>query len=308
MKRHIRMGTRGSDLARWQTNHVAELLRDAHTGITIETQVISTKGDRVLDTPLPLIGGKGLFTVELETALRGGDIDIAVHSLKDLPTEDPDGLIVGAIPARAFPEDVLVSREGHTLATLPQGATIGTSSNRRAAQLRRHRPDLQMLDIRGNIDTRVRKALDPDGPYDAILLARAGLTRLEMHDVISDVLAVDVMLPAPGQGALGIQSRDDADSRSLLESIHHTETAQAVIAERAFLSKLGGGCSVPVGAFASVTDDGAFILHGRVSAIDGSDDVTVETRFSPADALAAGAALAQEAIAQGADRILEAIQ
>jgi len=309
MVQTLKLGTRGSELALWQTNHVAGLLREAHPGIETETVVISTKGDEVLDTPLPLIGGKGLFTAELEAALRKGEIDLAVHSLKDLPTEDPPGLIVGAIPARAYPADVLVSREGYTLATLPEGAVIGTSSHRRAAQLLHRRPDLKTLDIRGNINTRIRKALDPDGPYDAILLANAGITRLGKDDVISETLTFEQMLPAPGQGALGVQCRDDDESRAWLAPIHHIETALAVTAERAFLAALGGGCSVPVAAYAIRLDDSdSFVLQGRVCSIDGVTQIAVETTFSDATAYNAGHELAQSAIAQGADAVLEALR
>ncbi len=174
----VLLGTRGSALARWQTDYVAGLLRAAWPGLTCVVEVIQTQGDRVLDTPLPLIGGKGVFTAELEAALRSGAIDLAVHSLKDLPVEMPDGLALGAVPERAEAADVLVSRGGFTLETLPDGATVGTSSRRRAAQLLVARPDLRIADLRGNVDTRIRKALASDGPYDAILLAHAGLTRL----------------------------------------------------------------------------------------------------------------------------------
>ena len=308
---NIKLGTRGSDLARWQTNHVAGLLQQAHDNLTVETIVITTKGDRVLDTPLPLVGGKGLFTAELESALRSGEIDIAVHSLKDLPTEDPDGLVVGAIPERADPADVLVSREHYTLDTLPEGASIGTSSTRRAAQLLRQRPDLNLLDIRGNIDTRVRKALDSNGPYDAIVLAKAGLSRLGMDDVISEVLPSSAMLPAPGQGALGVQCRDEADSLHLLEPIRHQETAMAVCAERAFLAGLGGGCSVPVAAYAHQQPSGDYHLIGRICAPDGSRQIEGETRFSAnriEEAQQAGVDLARAAILQGADQILESAE
>src|SRR5215207_2285221 len=171
VERSTRIGTRGSALARWQTDTVADLLRGAWPRLQVEVQVIQTQGDRVLDKPLPMIGGKGVFTAELESALRAGEIDFAVHSLKDLPTENPDSLTIGATPKRATPNDALISRDGYTLALLPRGATIGTSSRRRAAQLLYHRADLKIADIRGNVDTRIRKALDPDGQYDAILLA-----------------------------------------------------------------------------------------------------------------------------------------
>jgi len=306
----IKLGTRGSDLARWQTDHIAQHLREAHPTLTIEIVVISTQGDRVLDTPLPLIGGKGVFTAELEAALRNGEIDYAVHSLKDLPTEDPPGLVIGAIPPRADPADVLVSRDGYTVNTLPVGATIGTSSNRRAAQLLSLRPDLRIEDIRGNIDTRIRKTMQPDGVYDAIVLAKAGLVRLGMDDVISDTFTFDAMLPAPGQGALAVQCRDEAASVKLIESIADQETTLCVSAERAFLAGLGSGCSVPVAAYAHKTADGTYHLRGRVIALDGGSQIDVETRFGGdlAHAQGAGAALATAALEQGADRLLEAAE
>ena len=245
-QRTIRLGTRGSALARWQTDHIAALLRQAHPDIQTETITFTTRGDQVLDVPLPKVGGKGLFTAELEDALRRGEIDLAVHSLKDLPTDDPTGLTVGAIPARVSAQDVLVSRGRHSIATLPHRAVVGSSSHRRAGQLLHLRPDLHVIDIRGNVDTRVRKALDPNGPYDAIVLAQAGLARLGHKAVISEVLPIEVMLPAPGQGALAVQCRDDAESLELLVSLDHLPTHCAVAAERAFLAGLGGGCSVPV--------------------------------------------------------------
>ena len=302
----IRLGTRGSDLAQWQTNHVKGLLEQAWPGKQFKVQVITTRGDVVLDTPLPLIGGKGVFTEELEAALRDGVIDLAVHSLKDLPTENPAGLTIGAVPVRAGIHDALVSRTGYTLTSLPVGAAVGTSSTRRAAQLLRRRPDLQIVDIRGNVPTRVRKALDPDGPYDAIVLAYAGLERLDMLNVISDTLPPDVMLPAPGQGALAVQCRDDADSLALLQPLGHAETRLAVTAERAFLAALGGGCSVPVAAYATV-ENGLLHLRGRVNAPDGGRQIHVEAQVNAADLDAAhhcGAELAREALAQDADTLL----
>lgn len=308
----VRIGTRGSALARWQADHVAQLLQAAHPALRVEVVVIVTRGDRVLDTPLPLIGGKGLFTAELEAALRGGAIDLVVHSLKDLPTENPPGLAIGAVPPRAAAHDVLVSRAGHTLATLPPGAGVGTSSTRRAAQLRAQRPDLQILDIRGNIPTRIGKALDPQGPYDAILLARAGLERLGCLDAASETLPLDVMLPAPGQGALAVQCRDEAPVRALLRPIDHDATRLAVTAERAFLAGLGGGCAVPVAAYGEI-DGMTLVLRGRVSAPDGSQQIDVattqtlaETRVSGAEeAQQIGHALADQALRQGAGAMLE---
>jgi hydroxymethylbilane synthase len=307
----LRLGTRGSQLARWQTGHVLKRLLQAHPGLQAEMTVIATRGDQVLDTPLPLIGGKGLFTAELEAALRDGHIDLAVHSLKDLPTEDPDGLVIGALLERADPADALISRDGHTLETLPPGAVIGTSSNRRAAQIRHQRPDLTTRDIRGNIDTRLRKALDPDGPYDAIVLACAGLLRLDRADAIGQRLSFEQMLPAPGQGALAVQCRAEGETRALLRSLHHTETALAVTAERAFLAGLGGGCSLPVAAYAHRDGGGAYSLRGRVCAPDGSRQIEVSAVFDgggdlPA-ARQAGHALARQAFDQGAAELLEAL-
>jgi hydroxymethylbilane synthase len=300
---HLRLGTRGSALARWQTDFIAARLQEAWPGIEIEIVVLHTQGDRVLDKPLPLIGGKGLFTAELEEALHTGAIDLAVHSLKDLPTEMPPGLAIGAIPPRAPVHDVLVSRRGAGLAELPGGAVIGTSSRRRAAQIRRRFPDLEMADIRGNVDTRVRKARDPHGPYDAIVLAQAGLERLAHADAISEVLALDVMLPAPGQGALAVQCRDDQLLRTLLAPLDHAPTRAAVEAERAFLGGLGGGCAVPIAAYAT-SADGALQLRGRVTALDGSTEIEVHLQGEIHLAQALGREAAEQARAEGAGLLL----
>ena len=311
----VRIGTRGSELALWQAEHVAGLLRAAYPEALVEIVVFTTRGDRVLDTPLPLIGGKGLFTAELEAALRDGEIDLAVHSLKDLPTDDPDGLTVGAVVERATVNDVLVSRSGAVLDELPEGATVGTSSRRRAAQLLNRRPDLRVVDIRGNVPTRISKALAPDGPYDAVVLACAGLERLGRLDVVSEVLPLDVMLPAPGQGALGIQCRDEAGSLALLRPLNHAETGVAVTAERAFLAALGGGCAVPIAAYARV-EAGQVYLRGRVSALDGSRRIDVSISgpaqqeaggLRSAEAVRLGQTLAREALRRGAGDILEAV-
>jgi hydroxymethylbilane synthase len=302
----IRLGTRASALARWQTDHVTSLLQNVHPHHRFESQLMSTRGDRVLDTPLPLIGGKGLFTFELEHALREGEIDFAVHSLKDLPTEDAPGLIVGAIPQRANPGDALVSQAGYTIDTLPTGSVIGTSSRRRAAQLLHYRPDLRIQDIRGNVETRIRKALDPDGPYTATILACAGLERLNLMEVVTQVLPFEVMLPAPGQGALAVQCRDESASLALLKPIHHAATAASVVAERAFLAALEGGCSLPVAAHATLQGDR---LHfwGRVSAVDGSQQIEIRADGSLSEAADLGRRMAGEALAQGADRILQGL-
>ncbi|MFZ4816772.1 MAG: hydroxymethylbilane synthase [Phototrophicaceae bacterium] len=305
MRLLIRFGTRGSLLARWQTDYVIGLLEAAVPYIVCKVEVFSTRGDQVLETPLPLIGGKGVFTAELEAALHEGRIDCAVHSLKDLPTESPDGLTLGAILTRENPADVLVSRHHLPLDALPQGATIGTSSPRRAAQLLTLRPDVTLKDIRGNVDTRIRKALDPNGGYDAIVLAYAGVSRLGHLDAITQVLPLDVMLPAPGQGAIAVQCRADDAVSWLLEAIHDPLTAACVAAERAFLAGLGGGCSVPVAAYAAF-DGEILTLRGRVLNPDGTrqfDKVLVGEGFIPYrridDYTALGVKLAQQALNAG---------
>ena len=310
----VHIGTRGSALARWQTDHVRERLQAIWKTLQIETQIITTTGDKTLDTPLPLIGGKGVFTAELESALHSGAIDMAVHSLKDLPTESPAGLTLGAIIERANPADVMVSRSGYTLDTLPEGAAVGTSSRRRGAQILHHRPDLRLIDIRGNVDTRIRKALDPDGPYDAIVLARAGLERLEHTADISETLSLDVMLPAPGQGALAVQCRDDEQSRALLAPLNHRPSQLSTSAERAFLEGLGGGCSLPIAAFGFIDADMTMLhLHGRVLAADGSACVNVSAIAPLAEngelsllevVRITGIGLAQAALVQGASNLL----
>ena len=309
----VQLGTRASALARRQTTHVAGCLQAAWPGLRLEVRVITTRGDRILDTPLPLVGGKGLFTAELEAALRSGAIDLAVHSLKDLPTTLPAGLAVGVVPRRANSADVLVSRRGYTLETLPRGATIGTSSRRRAAQLLYRRPDLCLVDIRGNVDTRIRKALDSGEPYDAIVLAYAGLERLGRLAVVSQELSLEQMLPAPGQGALGIQHRDEAGIRSLLAPLDDRDAAAAVAAERSFLARLGGGCAVPIAAYGHV-EQGRLHLRGRVTALDGTAQIDVSgaaqmgSRDRPILPLAEqlGAELARAALARGAAALLQA--
>lgn len=299
----VRIGTRGSALARWQTEHVAGLLRAAHPGLEVEITVITTQGDRMLDQPLASIGGKGVFTAELEAALRGGTIDFAVHSLKDLPTDSPEGVTLGAITQRADPSDVLVSRDGRTLKTLPMGSVVGTSSRRRAAQLLHLRPDLEIRDLRGNVDTRLRKVLEA-GEYDAIVLAYAGLARLGLLNAVTEKLSFDDMLPAPGQGALAIQSRDD-DSSALLAPLADANTTAAVTAERAFLAGLGGGCSLPIAAYGEVID-GEIRLRGRVSAPDGSQQIDVALHGTDAETL--GYQLADAALASGAGALLESAE
>lgn len=296
--------TRPSALARWQTQWVINALQKLHPHLECEEKVITTQGDMILDKPLPEIGGKGLFTQELESELLHGDVHCAVHSLKDLPVENPSGLTVGCIPARAEVRDALISKDGYTIATLPKNASVGTSSLRRAAQVLSLRPDVHTESLRGNVDTRLRKALD--GQYDAIILAGAGLTRLGLDHHVTEWLSLDVMLPAPGQGALAIQCRaDDQTTLNLLAKLEDESTRKAVTAERTFLSGLGGGCAVPVAAYGSVFSDQSSVisLTGLVISEDGKNIVKVTGQGT--DTLELGNELAQKAIAQGADEILK---
>ncbi|MBI5958488.1 MAG: hydroxymethylbilane synthase [Chloroflexi bacterium] len=304
----LRIGTRRSVLALWQSDHVRDQLQLVYPDLIIELVHITTTGDRVLDKPLPEIGGKGVFTQELEAALRTGEIDLAVHSLKDLPTEMPSEFALAAVLQRGNPFDALVSRAGYTLITLPQGATVGTSSLRRRAQLLAYRPDLKTETLRGNVDTRLRKAYDPDGPYDAIVLAVAGLERLNRHDAISEVLHTDVMLPAPGQGAITIQCRaSDEQTRSLVVKLNDYASQAAVTAERAFLQRLDAGCRLPVSAWATLSGE-TLRLIGRVSGLDGTCAITVRGEAPTAEAAKLGVRLADEASAQGAAELLAALR
>ena len=299
----IVIGTRKSALAMWQTNYVSGCLREAWPGLEIEIRPFVTKGDetQAAGIPLPEIGGKGLFTWELENALREDEIQIAVHSLKDLPVADSEGLLIGAVPQRANVQDVIVGQNGWTLEALPRGAVVGTGSKRRAAQLLAVRPDLEIRSIRGNVGTRMRKVLE-DQLYDGTVLAAAGLERLEETENISEYLSLDVMLPAPGQGALGVQCSEENEAvQTLLDKLHDQETYLAVTAERAFLSGLGGGCSAPVAAFAEV-DAGEIFLQGLVASPDGLQMIRV--RGEGGDPFELGERLAQEALGMGAGEIV----
>lgn len=295
----IRAGTRTSRLARWQTGHVLGQLRQAWPELKTQAIDFTTLGDRDIDTPLPEIGGKGLFTAELETALLSGVIDVAVHSLKDLPTTSPDGIAVAAIPARADPRDTLV---GAALTNLQEGAIVGTSSIRRAAQLLRLRPDLTIRSIRGNVPTRVRKV--DEGQYDAAVLAVAGLERLDMLHVAAQILEPIEMLPAPGQGAIGVQCRqDDTQTLRLLAAIDDEAARATSTAERAFLSRLQAGCSSPVGALGAFHAQG-IALQGVVLSLDGSREIRVSG--VGADGVALGHALAEKALDEGAAELIHA--
>ena len=298
----VTLGTRASALARAQTEIVAARLATARPALECTTRVISTAGDRTQDSgePLPAIGGTGLFTAELERALRDGASDIAVHSLKDLPTEDAPGVAIGAVTAREDVRDCLVARTAGSLAALPVGAVVGTSSLRRSAQLAALRPDLEIRSIRGNVDTRIRKV--SDGEYDAAVLAAAGIRRLALDDVVTEWLSAETMLPAPGQGALAIQCRaDDEAVLALLAALDDPAARAETTAERAFLRTLGGGCAAPVAALAVTTTTPRVRLQGLVASVDGRQVVRVIGVGDPADV---GERLAEEALSRGADRIL----
>lgn len=299
----LTFATRPSALARWQTARVIQLLQNTHPALECSEYVITTTGDQLLDRPLPEIGGQGLFTSELEAVLLSGKVDAAVHSLKDLPVEDTPGIVVAAIPERDAAQDVLVTADGQTLSSLPEGARVGTCSLRRTAQLLARRPDLTVLPLRGNVDSRVRKVLN--GEYDAVVLAQAGLTRLGLQAHISEVFPLDVMLPAPGQGALAVQCRvDDLQTLELLAAIHDPLSAAAVTAERAFLSSLGGGCSLPVAAFAQ-KHDGQIILTGAVISVDGKQAIRLSAVDQEPQRL--GQRLADLVLERGAADLLNVI-
>ena len=302
----VTVGTRGSALARAQTECVRELLEAAWPGLACEVRPIVTEGDRTQASgkPLPEIGGKGLFTAELERALRDGEIDLAVHSLKDLPAEDSPGVVVGAVCLREDVRDCLVARDGLGLHDLPEGAVVGTSSLRRTAQLRALRPDLEIRSIRGNVDTRVRKVRE--GEFDAVVLAAAGIRRLGLADAVTEWLSEDTMLPAPGQGALAVQCRaGDEPVLALLAAIDDPGTRAATTAERAFLRALGAGCTAPVGAYAEAVDPERVRVEALVAAPDGREVVRVAGEGEPEEL---GERLAREALAAGADRILRDIR
>lgn len=309
MSRTIMLGTRGSPLALAQSEYVRALLREANPGLQIETTIIQTKGDLVLDRALSRIGDKGLFVTEIEDALLHGRIDLAVHSCKDLPSVTPDGLVLAAFPARADARDALVSRHGLTLDQLPRGARVGTSSLRRACQLQAYRPDIEIVNIRGNVDTRLRKAMTDD--YDAIVLAVAGLQRLNLLDRVTEFLDPSLMLPAVAQGTLAIECRaDDPGLRELLGTLDDPATRLVTTAERALLRRLEGGCQVPIAAYATTAGataapDGWHVhLRGLVGTPDGAHVVRGAMGDTGASAEELGTRLAEELLERGADAIL----
>jgi len=299
------LGTRGSKLAVQQSEWVQAQLHKLAPHVTVTLQRIQTSGDKILDVPLAQIGGKGLFVKEIEEALLSGEIDLAVHSMKDVPTELPEGLAILCVPPREDPRDALISREGCVFHDLPRGARIGTSSLRRQSQLLHARPDLTIAMLRGNLDTRLRKLRE--GQFDAIVLAAAGLRRLAWAHEITEYLSPEISLPAIGQGALGIEGRrDDLLIRSLLSGLNHASSMTAVLAERALLHRLQGGCQVPIAAHATVTGTGVR-LEGLVSSVDGKELYRETADGTIEDPESIGIQLAERLLARGGDRILRAI-
>ena len=299
----LRIATRKSPLALWQAEHVRGRLQAEHPGLQIDLVTMSTQGDRVLDSPLARIGGKGLFVKELEQALLGGRADIAVHSMKDVPAELPEGLGIGAILEREDPRDAFVSSQFISIGGLPQGARVGTSSLRRQCQLRAARPDLQILDLRGNVGTRLSK-LD-GGEYDAIVLACAGLRRLGMEERITCAISPGEMLPAIAQGVIGIECRlDDVRVADLIKPLAHAETSLRTRAERSMNAALAGGCQAPVAGYSELRD-GLIELRGLVGWPDGSEIIRADISGPPEDAESMGRQLADELLARGGRPILD---
>jgi len=306
LKQKITIGSRGSELALWQANFVKKELERKNKNVTVEIKIIKTKGDKILDVALSKIGDKSLFTKELEVELLNGSIDLAVHSLKDLQTAIPKGLKLAAVTKRHNVQDVLISRKkGTTIFNLPENATVATGSLRRRCQLLHIRPDLNIVELRGNVPSRIKKFLDSD--WDAIVLARAGVERLKLSKYISSIIKTNIMLPAVGQGALGIETK--SDNKFVIEtvkSIHHENTYKAVLAERALLKTLEGGCQVPIGAFAEVKPNGLY-LESVVGSLDGSITYRKKMRGSKDNPEKLGINLAKDLLKAGAKNILDEI-
>jgi hydroxymethylbilane synthase len=304
-KSRLRLGTRASALARWQANWVAARLEGL--GIEIELVPIATRGDVQTHQAIEQVGSPGVFTKELQRALLDERIDLAVHSLKDLPTDEVDGLCLAVVPERESPHDVLVARQGLRLEQLPEGAAVGTGSLRRRAQLWYARRDLEMRDIRGNVDTRLEKLAA--GQYDALVLAEAGLVRLGRRAEITEVLAAGVMLPAIGQGALGIETRAaDGTTRAAVQPLDDAASHAAVAAERSLLSAVGGGCLAPVGAWARPSPAGSLRLDAVVLSPDGRQRLDAGGQSAPGDAVALGASVAARLLAQGAGKLISQLR
>jgi hydroxymethylbilane synthase len=301
----LRIATRKSQLALWQAEYVRDVLLQYRPDLNVELVKMTTQGDKILDTPLAKVGGKGLFVKELEAGLLSGDADIAVHSMKDVPVELPEGLHLSVICPREDPRDAFVSKNYASFESLPKGARLGTSSLRRQCQLAAQRPDLNIIDLRGNVNTRLQK-LDA-GDYDAIILAAAGLKRLGMQDRITETLSPEISLPAIGQGAVGIECRADDDwVNELLAPLNDRDTAIRVRAERALNHRLQGGCQVPIAGYAELAH-GVILLRGLVGTVDGSKIIHGEIAGQPEDAEYLGRVLAEDLLTRGADKILESL-
>ena len=306
MKNKLTIATRESLLALWQAKYVAHALEEAHPGLTVELLPVSTKGDEILDRPLVEIGGKGLFIKELEVILLEGKADIAVHSLKDMTAECPKGLTIAAVTKREDPRDAFVSNTYKSLEELPQGARVGTSSLRRQAQLLHMRPDLEIRSLRGNVQTRLRH-LD-EGEFDAIILAAAGLKRLELGHRISSYISTEESIPAAGQGVMAVEARsNDEETLSLISFLHDDMVASCIAAERAFLAKVGGDCKVPAGIFA-VPEEGGITAHAFIASTDGKKLYKSAKADKKESAESLGRALAAELLDAGGREVLEELQ
>ena len=306
LKQKIIIGSRGSELALWQSNFIKKELEKKNKNVFVEIKIIKTKGDKILDVALSKIGDRSLFTKELEIALLNKKIDLAVHSLKDLQTEIPKGLKLAAVTKRHNVQDVIIARKrGVTIFNLPENATVATGSLRRKSQLLHLRPDLNIVDLRGNVPSRINKFLESD--WNAIILARAGVERLKLNKHLSSIIKTDLILPAVGQGALGIETRaDNTFVNEILKSIHHEKTYKAVLAERALLKFLEGGCQVPIGAFAEVKPNGLY-LDALVGSLDGGLTFRKKLRGSKNNPEKLGKDLAKDLIQAGAKSILDDI-
>ncbi|MBC7074532.1 MAG: hydroxymethylbilane synthase [Syntrophomonadaceae bacterium] len=304
--RRLRLGTRGSKLALWQAEYAARELQKAASGLVTDIKIIKTAGDKILNVALSKIGDKGLFTKEIEKSLLAGEIDVAVHSMKDIPSSLEKGLRVGAVLKRENPQDVLISPKGYTFADLPENAVIGTSSLRRTAQVKLKRPDIRVVEMRGNVETRIKKMREQN--LDGVILAYAGVKRLNFGYMISDFLSCDLIMPAVGQGAIALEIRDDdQQAMALLEKINDEPSYFSTLAERSFLNELEGGCRTPIASLAEV-NKGQILLRGMVLSLDGEEVYQASLTGSLDEAESIGRQLARRLLRDGAGRILESIQ
>ena len=301
------IGTRGSQLALWQAHYIKGLLEEL-VDVPVDIRTIKTTGDKILDVPLAKVGGKGLFTKELEVELMAGRVDLCVHSMKDVPTDLPEGLVIAGIPPREDARDIMISHSGLGFNELPQGARLGTSSLRRIAHVRNLRPDIEIVDVRGNLDTRMRKA--EDGELDAVILAAAGIRRLGWKDRITSYLSTEIMISAVGQGAVGVEIREDDDfMQELCAAVTDPATMNCITAERVVMNRLEGGCQVPIGAYCRYADDGAtLIIDAMVGSVDGSTILRVQQEGSDQDPIALGESVVAELQDMGADEVLAAVR